>query len=108
VVSLCLRRPDDEAEGEMVLSALHTGEEEETVAARALLSLLLRVVCRIILRNRSPAWTLHSEGDRSSGKPGKVGQLKLGRGNLQLTESAEEQPIPFLFTTTILVVKVKQ
>jgi len=82
MVSLCLRRPDDEAEGEMVLSALHTGEEEETVVTRALLSLLLCVMCRIIVCNRWPAWTLHCEGDHSSGKPGKVGQLKLGRGNV--------------------------
>jgi len=33
VVSLCLCWSDDEAEGEVVLSALHSGEKKETVAA---------------------------------------------------------------------------
>jgi len=33
MVSLCLRRSDDKAEGQMVLSTVHTGKEEETVAA---------------------------------------------------------------------------
>ena len=33
VVPLRLRRSDNEAEGKMVLSALHTGEKEETVAS---------------------------------------------------------------------------
>ena len=33
VVSLCLCWSDDKAEGEVVLPTLHTGKEEETVAA---------------------------------------------------------------------------
>jgi len=33
MVSFCLRRLDDEAKGKVVLSALHSGKEEEAVAA---------------------------------------------------------------------------
>ena len=33
MVSLCLCRSDDKAEGKMVLSTLYTGKKEETIAA---------------------------------------------------------------------------
>jgi len=49
MVSLCVCWPDDEAEGEVVLSALYTGEKEETVARRRHTNVALCVTVQYVI-----------------------------------------------------------